>query len=353
MLEQASTDGANYTATMDMVEVTELENLETNTATNIWVYGSPVLIIIGTVGNLLSAVVMLRQNLRKCTTSLYLFVLAVVDTVVLYTGLLEEWIWTLFEMDIPNTSIAGCRIYLFGFYLTIQMEAWILVCVGIERMVAVFWPHKAKQMFTRAFAARQMAIIGVILAIVNSHFYWTSTLVDGYCDYHPVYKHFIEDIFTWIDFCLASLIPFILLLVTNSTIAAKMIHGNHVRKVKLNVKNDKKLTSMTVILFSITVMFLLTTVPVVVLIFILDSTGNEEATAQYQVLWASMSLLFYTILSTSCYIVLAGHDSDGSFLECVGETPVTLEWLPQITMLVSDWRLKSPHACECWHALQC
>ncbi len=70
----------------------EGEHLESSLGRNLWAYGSPVLIIIGTVGNLLSAVVMLRQNLRKCTTSLYLLVLAVVDTLVLYTGLLRHWI---------------------------------------------------------------------------------------------------------------------------------------------------------------------------------------------------------------------------------------------------------------------
>ena len=285
-MEQTSTDVANYTLTTEGVQ------RHSQLATNIWVYGSPVLIAIGTIGNILSAVVMLRQSLRKCTTSLYLFVLAVVDTLVLYTGLLETWIRNVFESAFKNASIATCRIYLFVFYLVVDIEAWILVCVGVERMVAIFLPHKAKQIFTRTFAARQMAIIGGILAIINSHVYWTCTLVEGRCRPKIKYEDFIEDILPWIDFCLDSLIPFLIMLVANSAIAGKLIHTNHVRKVKLHVGNDKKLTSMTVILFLITFIFLLTTAPVGVFLSIIHH--SQEDIERYPSLWASLNLLFYS-----------------------------------------------------------
>ena len=286
-------DGANYTATTERPVY-----LESNLARNLWVYGSPVLITIGTVGNLLSAVVMLRQNLRKCTTSLYLFVLAVMDTLVLYTGLLKDWIRQLFGVAIEDVSIAACRIYFFALYLTIQIEAWILVCVGVERMVAVFWPHKAKQIFTRTFAARQMAIIGVILALINSHFFWTFTFVsEPNCGPHPRYEHFIKYVFSWIDTCLTSLVPYLIMLVTSSAIVAKLTRANQVRKVKLNVKRDKKLTSMTAILFSITGIFLLTTAPVTVFLSVIKY--SKRNVAQYILHLDCLSLLFYVNYSVN------------------------------------------------------
>ncbi len=285
MMEPTTTDAVNYTA---VTGGRDRANFEAHLAINIWIYGSPVLIAIGTVGNLLSAMVMLRRNLRKCTTSLYLLVLAVVDTTVLYTGLLDDWTRMLFGVAIFHASTAACHVYFFVHYLAFDIEAWILVCVGVERMVAVFWPHKAKQVFIRAFAARQMTIIGVILAGINSHFHWTFQFVDGYCGYHQRYERFIIHIFPWIDLCLASLIPFLLMLVANSAIATKLIHANRVRKSKLNVGNDKKLTSMTVILFLITGIFVLTTAPITVFNIV------EDDRIQYPLLWASLSFLFYT-----------------------------------------------------------
>ncbi len=295
---ETSTLGANYTTTTEGPVY-----FESGVARNIWAYGSPVFIAIGTMGNLLSATVMLRQKLRKRTTSLYLFVLAVVDTVVLYTGLMEQWIRKLFGIAILNANIVTCLSFRFVVCLAIDVEAWILVCVAVERMVAVFWPHKANQMFTRAFAVRQIAIIGVILAVPNSHFYWTFTLVNGRCIPKDGYKHLIGTIFPWIDLCLACLIPFLIMLVANSSIAAKLIRANHVRKTKLNVGKDKKLTSMTAILFSITATFLLTTAPVTVFLYVIKY--SKQGIAQYELLWTSLSLLFYANYSVNFLLYCA------------------------------------------------
>ncbi len=291
VMEQTNTDEAvaTYTGT---TEGTAGVHFESDLAGNIWVYGAPVIIVIGTVGNLLSAAVMLRPNLRKCTTSLYLLVLAVVDTLVLYTGLLRHWIRELFRIDVPNGSIAGCRVYIFVLHLVIGVEAWVIVCVGIERMVAVFLPHKAKHVFTRRFAACQMVIIGAILAVVNSHFCWTQTLVMGHCDEDPRYEHFMHNVFPWINFTLASLIPFLVMLGANSAIATKLIHTNRVRKVKLNVEKDEKLTSMTIILLSIGVIFLLTTTPMSVLYIVLLPIDPGDL-GSYRLTWSGLNLLFY------------------------------------------------------------
>ncbi len=219
-MEQNSTDGTtcNYTAT------TEGPGRVQFVSRNIWVYGSSVIIVVGTVGNLLSAVVMTRPNLRKLTTTLYLTVLAAVDTLVLYVGLLRWWIQYVFGADVRNISTAACRIHVFAWHFVVHVEAWIIVCVGIERVIAVFFPHKAKQIFTRAFAARQMAVIGVILAIINSPFYWTVKLVCEVCtsSEDPRYGYFDKEISPWIDFCLVTLIPFLIMLVANSAIAAKL-----------------------------------------------------------------------------------------------------------------------------------
>ena len=58
-----------------------------DTENNIWIYASPLLIILGTVGNVLSGRVMLGKRLRKHTTSVYLIALAVVDTFILYSNM--------------------------------------------------------------------------------------------------------------------------------------------------------------------------------------------------------------------------------------------------------------------------
>ena len=195
--------------------------------------------------------------------------------------------------------MAACRIHLFVIYLAVQVEAWIIVCVGIERVVAVFFLYKAKHIFTRRFAAYQMAIIGAILAVVNSPYYWTYTLGNGHCFEDSRYEDFTTYIFLWIHSCLASLIPFLVMLVANSAIAAKVIHTKHDRKGKLNVGKNKKLTSMTVILLSVSVIFLLTTGPMSVLEILLPILDRDDRTPPYRLVWSSLNLLFYTNYSVN------------------------------------------------------
>jgi len=58
----------------------------------LYVYVSPIIIIVGVVGNLLSFIVLVQRPFRRISTYCYLIVLAVADTVVLTAGLLPKWI---------------------------------------------------------------------------------------------------------------------------------------------------------------------------------------------------------------------------------------------------------------------
>ena len=55
----------------------------------LWRIGAPMVIFLGTLGNVLSGVVMSRKCMRRSVTGFYLLVLAFADTLVLYTGLLR------------------------------------------------------------------------------------------------------------------------------------------------------------------------------------------------------------------------------------------------------------------------
>ena len=58
----------------------------------LYVYVSPIIVVVGVVGNLLSFIVLVQRPLRRVSTYCYLIVLAVADTVVLTAGLLPRWI---------------------------------------------------------------------------------------------------------------------------------------------------------------------------------------------------------------------------------------------------------------------
>ena len=58
-------------------------------ARGIWKVVPPCIMVLGTLGNTLSGMVMILKTNRRTVTGLLFFVLAIVDTLVLYTGLLR------------------------------------------------------------------------------------------------------------------------------------------------------------------------------------------------------------------------------------------------------------------------
>ncbi len=137
----------------------------------LWRYISPFIILIGIVGNVLSFLVMSRKKLHGSVTSLYLRVLAVVDSMVLTTGLVRQWIRVL-AVDIRDTSAFICKTDIFVLYWSLGSSAWILSLIAMERCVGVISPHIYKR-----FVTKQSAVIILITILVTLSFVYTPILV--------------------------------------------------------------------------------------------------------------------------------------------------------------------------------
>ena len=68
----------------------------------LYVYASPLIIVVGLVGNMLSLMVLSGRPMRHVSTYCYLAVLAAVDSLLLGVGLLPKW---LDEVKANNTYI--------------------------------------------------------------------------------------------------------------------------------------------------------------------------------------------------------------------------------------------------------
>ena len=232
------------------------------TTAQIWIYGGASLLILGSIGNTLTVIVIMRSKLRRLTTSVYLIVLAIVDTAVLYNGLMRYWLNELTGVDIRMMSIASCKIQTFLAYFLVHFEAWILVCVAFERVAAIFFPHRAKVIFTQRFAIVQIAFTGLILITINLHFFWTHTLLNGRCLLSDdKFEYFADNIWKWLDFVLSSFAPFVFMLSFNVAIISRLIYLKR-RKNRSTDINNRKLNTMTGILVTISFVFFLTTAPI-------------------------------------------------------------------------------------------
>jgi hypothetical protein len=89
----------------------------------LWVYVSPPLFLLGITGNSLTFLVMQRKMFRSTSTSVYMSLIAAMDTSFLVVGLLLDWLeWCQF-VTVKNLHDWACKIYrcecvaLFGEFL--------------------------------------------------------------------------------------------------------------------------------------------------------------------------------------------------------------------------------------------
>ena len=245
-------------------------------AHNLGLYGYPMIIILGTIGNLLTLLIMLKPSMRMTSTCFYMAVLAIFDTLALYFNCFTKWL-ALFEgLDALKVSSASCKTINFLSYTCFDIAVWILVAMTIERFIAVHFPFKAPKYATIKNGKIVIVILIVVFTGINLHFFWTVSLNErGHCAYLEEHTHFHDKVWPWIDATLYSFTPFALLFIFNILIICdnrrqlKRRSTLHVRRKegKYNSGFHARLSAMLV---TVSIVFLLLSAPTVILISIRD-----------------------------------------------------------------------------------
>ena len=272
----------------------------------VWTICSPIILVIGTIGNILSILVFARKGMRNLTSALYLIVLAIADLLLLYLGLLRYYIRELTDVDIRDTSETACKLHIIFVYFMRHFTSWILVSVTVERFISVWYPFKAKIICTLRNGAIVLAALGLVLFSANLHSLWTMELVstsnttDSYeCRTvkHKGLRFFDFKIWPWIDSFIASYCPFAIMLVFNILIIVRITRPQRYKTdTSGNSPKNIKLTSLTAMLLTVNLAFLVLTTPGT-LYFIGQHTWWKEEKRKYperfEIFWAVSNLLLY------------------------------------------------------------
>ncbi len=132
------------------------------------VYVPPFLLFFGTFGNILIFIVFSGKSLRNYPSSVYFRVLAVFDSLVLMVKVPRLWIKGYYSMDIRLISHAVCKIHRFLDYWAISMSIWTIVCMTIDRCIAVYQPHKYKQWSSKFRTVRILSVVMIIFTAIAS-----------------------------------------------------------------------------------------------------------------------------------------------------------------------------------------
>ncbi len=137
--------------------------------------------MIGTVTNIISAIVYSSKKLRKTSYSTYLFVLAVSDLSTTIAGnsrllmmnydfswlpLPGQYLNAYNGFDIRELSLVSCRLHIFLTYYFTQLASTTLCFVNLDRVFGVVAGKSIKRR-----TARIMVLVAmVVLFVVNIHF---------------------------------------------------------------------------------------------------------------------------------------------------------------------------------------
>ncbi|XP_064609468.1 probable G-protein coupled receptor 139 [Liolophura sinensis] len=279
-------------------------------ATELWKYFPPILILLGTFGNILTILILCRKSMWKMSSSPYLVVLGVADIVVLYTGLLRQWLRYVVDTDIRELSPVVCRLHIFSVYVSIDYSVWILVAVSVERFIGVCFPFKAKTFCTRRRTQITLFVIFCLLAILNSHFFFgfgssfdNSTGVPVLISHCTVltneYALFTENIWPWVDLAVFSMIPFCLIIVCNISLIFRVVYSRRRHRVAptdAHTTSGVSTSSMTALLISLNTLFLFTTAPISIYLIGYprwSRTADYNEFALLNLCWAIVNFLMY------------------------------------------------------------
>ncbi len=95
-----------------------------------------VLVIVGTLGNLLTIIILCRRNLRRYVTMRYLIAVSVCDIISLYGWNLNNFYKFTISATYDNLeelSLAHCRIMSYMTFVGLQLSSWCLTAVSLGK----------------------------------------------------------------------------------------------------------------------------------------------------------------------------------------------------------------------------
>ena len=270
-------------------------------------------IILGTIGNLLSFFVFVRRKMRVHSAFTYLMLLSMCDTLVIYIGLLRDYLVYVHDVNINNDFF--CKIHVFSFYFLLHMASWLLVAVNIDRFIATSFLHFSKSWCTprRAFSITILLVFvlvfidGHLLVYVESLQYLNQTKNESATAINPfvykmciinknkfkLYNDFFQNIFPWIDTSTQVIIPFIIMIICNCNIIYKVLLANKKTNSK-NIKRLRKIRGMCIMILTVSVLFIILELPVLIVICLIQGGWIKEESKCNEFLFIVTSLMMYT-----------------------------------------------------------
>ncbi|KAL8604340.1 hypothetical protein ACOMHN_028103 [Nucella lapillus] len=222
----------------------------------IWYLVSPAILLLGNFGNVMTIIIMQRMKSEESVINLYFMAFAVVDLVSLDIILFGEWVGMAFGYFIENQHPILCKIFNWMIVST-TISGWFLVGLTFHRAVSVVWPHRVNLLCTRRLAIVQIVGMTLFPSLAYSHYLYGYELNfsketgDYSCELKSGrYLTFVNEIFTYIDMVLYSLLPFTCIICANGVLVWAL--RGTVRMARHNLAEKESVAAREKATFSVT-----------------------------------------------------------------------------------------------------
>ena len=238
---------------------------------DVYAYCTPVIILVGLLGNSLSLKVFTSKVMSRLSSSFYLLALSVADMLVLLTyGIdwlnhgLVRWPGN-YQVDLKNYT-GACQLFMYLNNIFRLMSSWFIVLFTVERYLAVCWPTFRKRLCTRTIAKRVTFVTSVVACLLCIYKPLMSGVTSGLekervCTRRHGYDHasFVLDGIYGI--CITA-VPSLVIVVLNMPILCRLVRCDGLSlRTRMPVKESKIRLEFTVILLTISPCFICLSVP--------------------------------------------------------------------------------------------
>ena len=137
-------------------------------------YVTPILIVIGLIGNIISFLVFVGTHLRQLSSTMYLAALALADSGFL-VQLFASWLGYVRIFWFHKEG--WCQSFVYLSYVCSFLSVWLVVGFTAERYIAVCYPLKRQDMCTVKRAKIVVVTLTIFALVAYSFGAWTSGLV--------------------------------------------------------------------------------------------------------------------------------------------------------------------------------
>ena len=271
----------------------------------------PVVLIMGSIGNVFSFIIFSRDKFRKTSFSLYFRVLAFSDSFTLLY-IINDIPNVLYGQDLQNKSYFWCKTFRYWLYSIAPVSGWLLVVISLDRMLSIIRPNK----FLFLKKKQTQATICCVNLAFNLIFYIPLIV---YKDYQAqenlnssnsteiIFKCVNleeEKIVDWLDLFNSTILPFLIMAISTSVTVTKLFKSRSktTAEAKPNTKLKQRDTKFAITSVALNLFFFVFNLPVCVLYLLADFIYIEDV--DYVLIFCVTLITYYLNFGVVFYVNL-------------------------------------------------